>query len=148
MSAPYPFTSNPSTNTGPKPVQYPRKGPSAQSSLVSNANMASNAPRSQQRGVYAQAPSNSPSTVNLLPPSARGPPSSVQAAFARAPQQPGLRSMPSSSDLVRVVVFCALLFVVMLITPPVTFCFVARLTLFCRSSCYWEDSIYATICVE
>ena len=59
--------------------------------------MVTDAPRSQR--FYAQTPSNSPSTVSLLPPSARGPPV-VQAALAQGPKS-GLRRMPSNSDTVR-----------------------------------------------
>lgn len=98
-SVPYPFTANPSSSASSSrpPVQYPRIQP-RQDQIANSplANMAANAPRSQQRGFYAQAPSNSPSTASLLPPSARGP-LAVQAAFAQGP----LRSVPSNSDMVR-----------------------------------------------
>lgn len=102
MPAPYPFTANPSNtgSSGSRPVQYSQQGQSVNTPSASSTNMAVNIPNPQQRGYYAQAPSNSPSTASLIPPSARGPPSSVQATFAKGPQ-PALRSMPSSSDLVR-----------------------------------------------
>jgi hypothetical protein len=102
MSVPYPFTANSSshTNSGSRPVQYPRLQQQGQSQDSAMASI----PRrpSQQRGYYAQSPSNSPSTTSLLPPSARAP-QTVQAAFAKGPTL-SLRSMPSSSDLVRFIV--------------------------------------------
>jgi len=92
-SAPYPFTAAPSSgsNSSP-PVNYPQRHaqrPPANSSPV-------NLDRSQQRGYYAQSPSNSPSTTSLLPASARGPP--VQATFAQGPKTTLKRS---NSDTVR-----------------------------------------------
>lgn len=107
MSAPYPFTANPSTHTssGSTPVQYPRlQKQHSQSSRSTMASLPTRRP-SQLRGYYAQSPSNSPSTTSLLPPSARAP-QTVQAAFAKGPTL-SLRSMPSSSDLVRPNIFSA-----------------------------------------
>lgn len=103
MSVPYPFTANSSSHTdsGSKPVQYPHLQQSQISTMAS-------IPRrpSQHRGYYAQSPSNSPSTTSLLPPSARAP-QTVQAAFAKGPTL-SLRSMPSSSDLVRFIFIAAM----------------------------------------
>lgn len=97
MSTPYPFAGSTSNGSNPRPSvqQYPQRPQQQQQPSV--ANMASSLPTSQQRGYYAQAPSNSPSTTSLLPPSARGP-QAVQATFAQGPKS--LRSMPSSSDMV------------------------------------------------
>ena len=56
------------------------------------------APQPNQRPYGAGAEAASPSTMSLLPPSAKGAPSGVQAAFARAP--PSLRSQSSSASLI------------------------------------------------
>ena len=98
-STPYPFTASPSSNgsNSRPPVQYPRL--QQRQDQTTPATVAANTPQPQKRGYYAQAPSNSPSTASLLPPSARGPPT-VQAAFAQGPK-PALRNVSSNSDIVR-----------------------------------------------
>lgn len=107
MSVPYSFSANSSNNTssGSRPVQYPRLQQQQQQQQrrpqIANIMPSNSSPRPspQQRGYYAQSPSNSPSTTSLLPPSARAP-QTVQATFAKGPTS-SLRSMPSTSDLVR-----------------------------------------------
>src|ERR1700720_2607653 len=99
-SIPYPFTANPSANgsNSRPPVQYPHLQRRQDQSVDFPVTMVANAPRAQQRDYYARAPSNSPSTTSLLPPSAKGP-SAVQAAFAQG-ARPSLLSVPSTSDMV------------------------------------------------
>jgi hypothetical protein len=91
-STPYPFAASPSNSGSDSrpPVHYPRlqqqQAPAANSLSASISSP----------GHYALAPSNSPSTVSLLPVSARGPP--VQATFAQGPKTTLRRS---NSDTVR-----------------------------------------------
>ncbi|EPQ60516.1 beta-glucan synthesis-associated [Gloeophyllum trabeum ATCC 11539] len=86
-SAPYAFTSGPYSNQGSAPVHY-----SSAASSSSDFTMSSQADRH-----YYAANSPSPSTTNLLPPSAtRGSGQGVQATFAKGPT---LRSMASNGSL-------------------------------------------------
>lgn len=89
----YPFTSNPFTNQGSAPVQYRQQSQTRQ--LDSSPVMAA---AGNQRPYGAGADAASPSTMSLLPPSAKGAPSGVQATFARAP--PSLRSQASNASLI------------------------------------------------